>query len=87
MSFEGRVENGVIVLDFPNQLADGTKVEVIVREDLAGQTTLRERLLKLAGTVDDLPADMAAQHDRYIHRVPKRFDPTELASVGEVILH
>ncbi len=72
MSFEGRVENGVIVLDLPNQLADGTKVEVIVREDPDGQTTLRERLLKLAGTVDDLPADMAAQHDHYIHGVPKK---------------
>lgn len=72
MSFEGRVENGVIVLDLPNQLADGTKVEVIVRDAPVGQATLRERLLKLAGTVDDLPADMAAQHDHYIHGTSKK---------------
>ena len=72
MSFEGRVENGVIVLDVPNQLVEGTRVEVIVRDPPAGQSTLRERLLKLAGTVDDLPADMAQQHDHYIHGTPKR---------------
>ena len=30
MSFEGRVENGVIVLDAPQPLAEGTRVEVIV---------------------------------------------------------
>ena len=72
MSFEGRVENGVIVLDIPSQLANGTRVEVIVRENSAGQTTLRDRLLKLAGTVDDLPADMAQQHDHYIHGTPKK---------------
>jgi hypothetical protein len=28
--------------------------------------------LKLAGTVDDLPPDMAEQHDHYIHGTPKR---------------
>jgi hypothetical protein len=33
---------------------------------------LRERLLKLAGTVDDLPADMARNHDHYIHGAPKQ---------------
>lgn len=72
MSFEGRVENGVIVLDLPNPLVDGTRVEVIVREGSSGEATLRDRLLKLAGSVDDLPADMAEQHDHYIHGVPKK---------------
>ncbi|MCE9526387.1 MAG: hypothetical protein K8R36_10070 [Planctomycetales bacterium] len=72
MSFEGRVENGVIVFDVPNQLVEGTRVEVIVRDSASGQSTLRERLLKLAGTVDDLPADMAEQHDHYIHGTPKK---------------
>ncbi len=32
MNFEGHVHNGVIVLDNGHQLADGTCVEVIVRE-------------------------------------------------------
>jgi hypothetical protein len=72
MSFEGTVQNGVVVLDDGHQLPEGTRVEVIVREAPGAQATLRDRLLKLAGTVDDLPADMARNHDHYIHGVPKR---------------
>ncbi len=72
MSFEGHVQNGVIVLDDGRQLADGTRVQVIVRDAPAAKATLRDRLLKLAGTVDDLPADMARNHDHYIHGGPKR---------------
>jgi hypothetical protein len=72
MSFEGHVQNGVIVLDDGRQLANGTRVQVIVRDAPAAKATLRDRLLKLAGTVDDLPADMARNHDHYIHGGPKR---------------
>ncbi len=72
MSFEGHVQNGIIVLDDGRQLADGTRVQVIVRDAPAAKATLRDRLLKLAGTVDDLPADMARNHDHYIHGGPKR---------------
>jgi hypothetical protein len=32
--------------------------------------TLAEKLLRHAGTVPDLPADMAEQHDHYIHGTP-----------------
>jgi hypothetical protein len=32
MSLQGTAENGVIVLDGPQRLADGTRVEVIVHE-------------------------------------------------------
>ena len=32
MSFEGHVQNGVVVLDNGQALPDGTRVEVIVRE-------------------------------------------------------
>ena len=72
MSFEGQVLNGVVVLDSGQQLPDGTRVEVVVRDTAEKKTTLRDRLLKLAGTVDDLPSDMARNHDHYIHGVPKR---------------
>mgnify|MGYP001160720452 CR=1 FL=1 len=72
MSFEGHVQNGVIVLDDGAQLADGTRVQVIVRDAPDAKATLRDRLLKLAGSVDDLPADMARNHDHYIHGGPKR---------------
>jgi hypothetical protein len=72
MSFEGHVQNGVIVLDDSAQLADGTRVQVIVSDAPVGNTTLGDRLLKLAGVVDDLPADMAGNHDHYIHGGPRR---------------
>lgn len=72
MSFEGQVVNGVVVLDDGRPIPDGTRVEVIVRETTGTAPTLRDRLLQWAGTVDDLPADMARNHDHYIHGAPKR---------------
>jgi hypothetical protein len=71
MSLDGRVINGVIVLD-DGKLEEGTRVEVIVRPAEDKKPTLSERLLKHAGTVPDLPPDMAEQHDHYIHGTPKR---------------
>ncbi len=76
MTLQGTVRNGMIVLDPPQQLAEGTHVDVVVREAPAdaGQKkpTLAERLLKHAGTVTGLPPDLAEQHDHYIHGTPKR---------------
>jgi hypothetical protein len=71
MTLEGTVQNGVVVFDPPSQLPEGTRVQVIV-ESVAKKPTLRERLLRLAGTVHDLPTDKARNHDRYIHRAPRR---------------
>jgi hypothetical protein len=71
MTLAGIVHNGVIVLDPPAQLPEGTRVQVVVQE-VGKKPTLRERLLKLAGTVDDLPVDMARNHDHYIHGAPRR---------------
>lgn len=69
----GTVRNGVIVLDEGHTLPEGTRVQLVVAEsETASPTTLGQRLLKLAGTVDDLPPDMAEQHDHYIHGTPKR---------------
>jgi hypothetical protein len=72
MTLAGTIQNGVVVLDDGRQLPDGTRVEVIVRESPERGSTLRDRLLSLAGTVDDLPADMARNHDHYIHGTPKQ---------------
>jgi hypothetical protein len=74
MVLEGTVQNGVIVVDSPEPLADGTKFKVLIETPggLGRKPTLKERLLKLAGTVDDLPPDMARNHDHYIHGTPKR---------------
>jgi hypothetical protein len=70
MTLQGTVRNGVVVLDQSPSLADGTRVEVIVTAVQAEPTLAG--VLKLAGTLEDLPADMAEQHDHYIHGTPKR---------------
>lgn len=71
MSYQGTVQNGVIVLDDQPQLPEGTRVEVIVKES-DQKPSLRDRLAKLAGAVDDLPVDMARNHDHYIHGAAKK---------------
>jgi hypothetical protein len=72
MTYRGRVQGGVIVLEPGTQLDEG--VEVMV-EPVAGSdeyANLREGLLKFAGTVKGLPPDMARNHDHYLHGTPKR---------------
>jgi hypothetical protein len=68
MTLEGVVQNGVVVLQPPAQLPEGTRVQVVVPDT----PTLAATLLKFAGAVSDLPADMASQHDHYLHGTPKR---------------
>ncbi len=76
MTLTGTVKNGVVVLDGGPVPPEGTKVEVVVPPappaDGTARPTLAERLLRHAGTVPDLPADLAEQHDHYIHGTPKR---------------
>lgn len=71
MTLEGTVQNGMVVLDQPQGLADGTRVQVVVVADEGDEPTLAG-LLELAGTVDGLPPDMARNHDHYLHGLPKR---------------
>ena len=76
MTLTGTVVNGVVVLNGGAVLPDGTTVEVVVQppppDAGLAQPTLAERLLRHAGTVPGLPADLAEQHDHYIHGTPKR---------------
>ena len=77
MSFSGIVQNGVVVLDSDCPLADGTRVEIRPQSEVGiatkepHQKTLAERFAPFIGCIDDLPEDMAAQHDHYIHGTPK----------------
>lgn len=71
MVLQGTISNGVIVLDQPGQLPEGTRVKVIPEEGSQAGDSLRELLLQFAGTCTDLPSDMAEQHDHYIHGTPK----------------
>ncbi len=67
----GTIQNGVIVLHEVSGLPKETPVEISVAPPTASNGT-GKRLLKHTGTVHDLPADMADQHDHYIHGTPKR---------------
>jgi hypothetical protein len=72
----GRVVNGTVVLDQPGRLEEGTEVRVRpvprTAECQDDKGSLSEMLLSFAGTVEDLPADMAINHDHYLYGVPKK---------------
>lgn len=76
MEISGVVQNGMIILDNPSDLADGTRVRIVTvavpSEEATPATTIGERLAKYAGAAKGLPADMAAQHEHYRLGTPKR---------------
>lgn len=71
MVFQGHIENGVAVFDEPASLPEGMKVRIVPVVE-TGRKTLAERFKNIIGAVDDLPADMAENHDHYLHGTPKR---------------
>lgn len=80
MSLEGVVTNGTINLDDDARPPEGTRVEVAVKSspiEPSSQPTLAF-ILKYAGTANDLPPDMAANHDHYLHGKPKSCSSSDL---------
>jgi hypothetical protein len=71
MTFRGHVQNGVVVFDGVETPPEGSQVEVVLAPVKPTQS-LSDMLLEFAGTVPGLPADMAKQHDHYIHGRPKQ---------------
>jgi hypothetical protein len=71
MIYRGHIQHGVVVLDPTVTLPEGTEVRVELVES-ATPRTLAERFTKVIGMVDDLPTDMAENHDHYIHQAPKK---------------
>jgi len=71
MVYQGHVKQGAIVLDEPANLPEGAQVTVDV-EDTTPIPSLYEQHKDIIGIIDDMPEDMAAQHDHYIHGTPKR---------------
>ena len=69
MTYRGRVQNGVIVLEGERTLADGTIVRVEpIDNGLEPPTrSLSSKLADLAGRASGLPADLARRHDHYLH--------------------
>lgn len=75
MTYPGKVINGVVVLDNGASLPEGTTVRVEPADEGDSDKpagSLAEEMLKLAGSVKDLPSDMARNHDHYLHGFPKR---------------
>lgn len=78
MTYLGRVKDGVVVLEQPGALPDGTEVRVEPvqqhREPAPAPAprTLAERFADVIGAASDLPEDMAENHDHYLHGAPKR---------------
>lgn len=72
MTYRGRVKNGIIVLDPPADLPEGAQVEVYPVSEEAPMPTLYERYKDFIGIAEGLPADMAENHDHYIHGTPPK---------------
>jgi hypothetical protein len=77
MTLQGHVKNGTIVFDPPVLLPEGAavQVEVVARPaenaSPVRKRTLLERLGNVVGAIDDLPEDMARNHDHYLYGTPK----------------
>jgi hypothetical protein len=80
MTLEGRIANGVVVFNEPVSLPDGTpvRVEVVATPSPKDQDAAERsghflnHYKSVIGTVDDLPADAALNHDHYLYGLPKK---------------
>ena len=81
MTYRGRVKNGVVVLDDPSALPEGTEVSVrpVKGRSKGGRKakaehphTLHDRMKPFIGAVSGLPHDLAENHDHYLHGRPKK---------------
>ena len=77
MTFNGHIENGLVVFDGPLNLPDGTEVTVIVsagkvtdgEEDVP---TIYEQLKPFIGKIEGLPEDASTNVDHYLYGHPKK---------------
>lgn len=80
MTYDGTVQNGVIILTDGNVLPEGMKVQVapLAQPVDAGvaEKPIGELLYELAMWAEsqpcDLPEDLAINHDHYLYGVPKK---------------
>jgi hypothetical protein len=81
MTYRGRIENGTVVIEEGADLPEGAVVSVTVISN--GQSpienatpTIWQKLAQLGRDMEklpcDLPSDLAANHDHYLHGLPKR---------------
>jgi hypothetical protein len=61
-----KIANGVVRLPSGLNLPDGAEVQLTV-PDSAVTTAFADRYARYIGAADDLPADLAANLDHYVH--------------------
>lgn len=71
MTYRGRVKKGVVILDDPMGLPDGTEVEVAPLPE-EKQKTWAEVLKDFIGKAEGLPSDSSQNHDHYLYGTPKK---------------
>lgn len=69
MEYQGKITNGVVVLDGGHRIPEGTAVRVSPIED---QPSWSEVFEAVAGKAEGLPEDLAENHDHYLHGLPKK---------------
>jgi len=72
MTLTAKVQNHSIPLPPELRIEDGTEVSVVLPEKISTAANRHGWMLKFAGAAKDLPEDFAAEHDHYIHGIPKR---------------
>ncbi len=76
MSYRGRVRNGVVEFEDGPVPPDGTavRIEPIDASDQATDAAEEyvRTMMEIAGTARGLPADLARNHDHYLHGRPKK---------------
>ena len=80
MTYHGKVRDGVIVLDPPVNLPEGSEVEVSplpanAEASIPGGAdgpTLAEIFKDWIGKAEGMPSDSSLNHDHYLYGVPKK---------------
>jgi hypothetical protein len=72
MALIATVHHGTITLPADAGLSDGTTVRVEPFVDANGRKARAGRLRQLAKRLDELPTDLAKNHDHYLYGTPNR---------------
>jgi hypothetical protein len=72
MTCIGTVSNGKVLLPPEAAFPDGTRVEVTPVPTAQERAEFTQGLLRIAAKVRNLPGDLAANHDHYLHGHPKQ---------------
>ena len=74
MVYKGHVENGMVILDEPADMQEGTPVLIEVADKRAHglRRSLAERMCNVIGKAQNLPEDAAEHHDDYLYGTRKK---------------